>query len=64
MLDKNQCLHEILIVLSRVTLIEKEGMRTALILMAVSPHYKGKFHYEATIIARNLPLYYPLTSSY
>jgi len=55
MLDKNQCLHEILVVPSRVTLIEKEGMRTALILMAVSPHYKGKFHYEATIIARNLP---------
>jgi len=55
MLNKNQCLHYEIVMSSWVTLIEKEGMRTALILMAVSPHYKGKFHYEATIIARNLP---------
>ena len=54
MLDKYQCLYyKIFVAPSRVTLIEKEGMRTALILMTMSPHYKCKFCHEASAIEKS-----------
>lgn len=54
MLDKYQCLYyKIFVAPSRVTLIEKEGMRTALILMTMSPYYKCKFRHEASAIEKS-----------